>query len=188
MSTEALEQAFKTTRKVLENVKPEQLDDGTPCQSWKVRDIVNHVVEGSQWFGDTMNAGVSDNPGQEPDISNQDYMAIFDDGVRKSLDAFGRDGAMEKTVKLPFGEFPGAAFMGLAVTDQFTHAWDLAKATGQNTDLAPEFAARLLDSAKSSIPDQFRGEDGKMPFGPQQDAPAGASNADQLAAFLGRKV
>jgi uncharacterized protein (TIGR03086 family) len=188
MSTQGLEQAFATARVVLANVQPNQLDDATPCQSWKVRDVVNHMVFGSQWFGATMDAGESDNPGDESDVSNQDYMAIFDDGSKKSIEAFGRDGALQKTVKLPFGEFPGAAFMGLAITDQFVHAWDLAKATGQNTDLEPEFAAQLLDSAKATIPDKFRGEDGKMPFGPQQDAPAGASNADQLAAFLGRKV
>ena len=34
----------------------------------------------------------------------------------------------------------------------------------------------------------FRGPEGKAPFGPVQTAPAGASNADQLAAFLGRTV
>ena len=189
MSTQALEQAFKATREVLANVKPDQLDDDTPCKSWKVRDVVNHIVGGSQWFASSMDAGGTDDDGNNmPDFTEQDYMAIYDDGVKKSLDAFGRDGALEKTVKLPFGEFPGAAFMGLAMTDAFTHAWDLAKATGQNTDLNPQLAAQLLEGAKASIPDQFRGEDGKMPFGPQQEAPAGASNADQLAAFLGRKV
>ncbi len=188
MSTQGLELAFKTARGVLANVQPNQMDDATPCESWKVRDVVNHIVGGSQWFGATMDAGESDNPGDVPDISDQDYMAIFDDGAKKSVEAFGRDGALEKNVKLPFAEFPGAAFMGLATTDAFTHAWDLAKATGQNTDLEPDLAAKLLDGAKASISDAFRGDDGKMPFGPQQDAPAGASNADQLAAFLGRKV
>ena len=57
MSTEGLEQAFASTRSVLANVKPDQMDDGTPCQSWKVRDLVNHIVMGSQWFGSTMDSG-----------------------------------------------------------------------------------------------------------------------------------
>lgn len=188
MSTQALEQAFAASRSVLENVQPNQLDDDTPCQSWKVRDLVNHVVGGVQWFGETMDAGESDNDGNEDDVSHGDYLAVFDAGAKNTIQAFGKPGALEKMVKLPWGEFPGAAFMGLSTTDAFTHAWDLAKATGQNTDLNPELAAQLLEGAKASIPDQFRGEDGKMPFGPQQEAPPGASNADQLAAFLGRKV
>ena len=184
-----MEQAFAVTRNVLENVQPNQMDDSTPCQSWKVRDLVSHIVGGSQWFGSSMDAGGTDDGGDNmPDVSTQDYLAIFDDGAKKAVEAFGRDGAAEKIVKLPFGEFPGAAFMGLATTDTFTHAWDLAKATGQNTDLNPQLAAQILEGAKASIPDQFRGEDGKMPFGPQLDAPAGASTADQLAAFLGRKI
>jgi hypothetical protein len=33
----------------------------------------------------------------------------------------------------------------------------------------------------------FRGAEGSgMPFGPKQEAPAGATNADKIAAFLGR--
>ena len=36
-----------------------------------------------------------------------DYMKIFNDGAKKSVEAFGKDGAMQKNVKLPFGEFPG---------------------------------------------------------------------------------
>jgi uncharacterized protein (TIGR03086 family) len=77
--------------------------------------------------------------------------------------------------------------MGLAMTDTFTHAWDVAKATGQDTDLAPELAAQLLEASKMMIQPAFRSEEGTV-FGPEQTAPDGASTADQLAAFLGRKV
>lgn len=188
MSTKGLEQAFATTRNVLENVTADQMNNDTPCQSWKVKDVVNHIVAGSQWFGKSMDAGESQDDGMDADFSSQDYLSIYDQGVKNSVAAFGKPGALEKNVKLPFGEFPGAAFMGLATTDAFTHAWDLAKSTGQDTNLDPQLAAQLLEGAKASIPEQFRGEDQKMPFGPEQQAPSGASNADQLAAFLGRKV
>jgi uncharacterized protein (TIGR03086 family) len=77
--------------------------------------------------------------------------------------------------------------LGLAITDTFVHTWDLAKATGQSTDLAPELAAVLLEQARASIQDSFRGPEG-APFGAEQTAPEGASNADRLAAFLGRSV
>jgi uncharacterized protein (TIGR03086 family) len=80
-----------------------------------------------------------------------------------------------------------AAFMGLVVNDTFTHGWDLAKATGQSTDLNPELAVGILAQAKMSIPDTFRGPEG-APFGVAADCPDGACAADQLAAFLGRTV
>ena len=94
---------------------------------------------------------------------------------------------MEKILTLPFGQMPGSAFVGIAATDTFTHGWDLAKSTGQSTDIAPELAAGLLAGAKQFISDAIRGPE-PAPFASEQPAPAGASNADQLAAFLGRTV
>ena len=94
---------------------------------------------------------------------------------------------MEKMLTLPFGQMPGSAFIGLAATDTFVHGWDLAKATGQSTDLDPALATQLLAGSRQAIQPAFRSETGN-PFGPEQTAPAGASNADQLAAFLGRTV
>ena len=39
-----------------------------------------------------------------------------------------------------------------------------------------------------TIGDGMRGPDGQAPFGPAQEPPAGATKADELAAFLGRSV
>jgi hypothetical protein len=79
--------------------------------------------------------------------------------------------------------------MGIATTDQFTHAWDLAIATGQNANLDPDFASRLLEGAKLVIADAFRGPKGPgPPFGAEPQAAAGSNAATQLAAFLGRSV
>jgi uncharacterized protein (TIGR03086 family) len=188
MATEGLEQAIGVAKGVLAGVKPEQLDDPTPCKSWKVRDVINHVVGGSYFFAAATNAGEHVEDGSEaPDFASGDYLAAYEEGSRQAVAAFGAPGALEKTVKLPFGEFPGAAFMGLATTDTLTHAWDLAKATGQDTDLAPELSEQVLAGARAAISDGIRGEE-PMPFGQEQPCPDGASAADRLAAFLGRSV
>ena len=80
------------------------------------------------------------------------------------------------------------AFMGFATTDIFIHGWDLAKATGQSTDLDPAMATALLEQCKASISDKFRGADGVAPFGPIIEVPSSATTADQLAGFLGRQI
>lgn len=188
MATEGLEQAMANTRAVLANVTPDQYDLATPCASWDVRALVNHIVGGSHYFAACVNNGKSPDAANTTDFTQGDLMAAYDDGIKAALAAFGTPGAMEKMIELPFGTFPGAAFMGLATNDQFTHGWDLARATGQNTDLAPELAAQLLEGAKATIPDQFRGADGQAPFAPAQSAGADASAADELAAFMGRSV
>ncbi|HEY6786811.1 MAG TPA: TIGR03086 family protein, partial [Trebonia sp.] len=76
----------------------------------------------------------------------------------------------------------------LAAMEQLTHGWDLARAIGQSADLDPELADWLLGTARLAITDELRGPAGQALFGPAVEAPAGAGPADQLAAFLGRRV
>ena len=185
MSTQPLELSIAAARQVLAGVTPDQLAQSTPCESWNVGQLIDHMVGGHHFFS----AGMSGQPpaGADAEYSSGDYLAAFDEATAKSLAAFSADGAMEQIVSLPFGDMPGSALMGLASTDTFTHGWDLAKATGQSTDLAPELAAQLLQGSKMAIQDGFRGPEG-APFGAEMQAPAGAPAADQLAAFLGREV
>ena len=184
-ATAGLEHAFASTRGILANITPDDYDTSTPCESWKVRDLVNHFIGASQWAATSVTAGES------PPYSNRDFTGgnlvdAYDDATKAAVAAFGADGAQEKMVKLPFGTLPGSAFMGIVTTDQFIHGWDLAKATGQPSDIDPAFAAQLLDGAKASISDQFRGPDGKAPFGAAVNVDDSAPPADQLAGFLGR--
>ena len=185
MSTQPLEQTIAATRSVLVNVTPDQLGQPTPCASWDVAALINHIVGGQHFFA----AGLQGEPpsGEEADFAAGDFVAAFDEASSACLAGFQAEGVMEKTYTLPFGEMPGAAFMGLATTDTFQHAWDLAKATGQSTDIAPELAGAILAQSQRSIQESFRGPEG-APFGPEQAAPAEAAPADQLAAFLGRTV
>ena len=189
-STAMLERAFATTRAILANVTPDQYDQPTTCASWTVRDVVNHVCEGANWFAMCVNAGAAPDPDPTHgfDYAAGDVMAAYDEGAAASVAAFAGAGAQEKLIKLPFGEMPGAIFMGIATNDVFVHGWDLAKSTGQATDIDPEMAGQLLAQLRMFLGDEMRGPDGEAPFGKALDAPAGASEADKLAAFLGRTV
>ena len=185
MSTDGLREAISTTREVLSRVQPDQLDLPTPCASWKVSDVINHVVGGHYFFAAALSGERLDS--ERPNFSAGDFVSTFDDASAACIAAFESDGAMERVIKLPFGDLPGSMVLGLATTDTFTHGWDLAKATGQPTDLSPDLAASVLASVRPVLGDGVRGDDGKAPFGPEQAAPDGASNADMLAAFLGRQ-
>ena len=186
MSVEPLQQAIKSTRAVLANVEPNDLGRSTPCQSWKVSDLVNHIVGGQFFFAAAANGEAPS--GEQKDYSTADFVAEFDRGSTACMDAFSQDGVMEKVLHLPFGDMPGSMFVGLAATDTFVHGWDLARAVGQPTDMEPGLATVLLTQVQGMLPPETRGEDGKAPFGPEQQAPDGATNADRLAAFLGRRV
>lgn len=187
MSTSPLQQAIAATRGVLVNVNADQMQNATPCASWDVAGVINHVVGAQHFFV----AGMKGQPptGGDTNWAEGDFVAAFDEAAATAVACFEEDGALEKMVAMPFGEMPGAAVMGLAINDTFTHGWDLAKATGQSTDLAPELAAGILAQVRQMIQPGFRAEeDGSGPFLAEQQSADGASNADQLAAFLGRTV
>lgn len=186
MSAELLRKAFASTAAVLDDVSIDQMDLPTPCVSWAVRDLVNHIVGGPPFFAATAETGVAPLRA-ETDYTTGDFKAEFRKSAERAVKAFSAEGAMEKPMKLPFGELPGAVFVLIASTDTFTHGWDLARATGQSTDLDPDVATTLYESVQF-VPDEMRGRDGEKPFGPRLDVPDSASPADRLAGFMGRRI
>lgn len=184
MSTQPLEKAVDITKGVLASLSDDQLAAPTPCDSWNVAEVVNHLINGQHFF----TAAVTGNPPFTPDAGRtaDELRTNFEASSAALVAAFSADGALAKTVTLPFGELPGAAVMGIAMRDAFVHGWDVARATGQSSDLAPELATAILANSRQTVPDSMRGADTEALWGAEVVAPDGASPADQLAAFLGR--
>jgi uncharacterized protein (TIGR03086 family) len=178
-----LDRAFQSTLAVLAKVQPDQLDRRTPCASWDVRALISHFITTTRWWAATVSG--DGEPGAT-DFTAERYVAAYEESIAIAVGTFSAEGALDRTVRLPFGEFTGAALLGMAATEQFTHGWDLARATGQPEDLDPELAVVLLDGSRQAITDAFRGPDGQAFFGPAREAPPGTPAAGQLAAFLGR--
>ncbi len=85
---------------------------------------------------------------------------------------------------LPFGAVPGAVALGVHTVEAIVHGWDLARATGQPTELDPDLCAVAWQNAKN-IDDSFRGPG--RPFGPAVPARSGATDTARLMAWLGRQ-
>jgi uncharacterized protein (TIGR03086 family) len=191
MDIGTLERALGVARSTLANVRPDAYGDPTPCASWNVGRLVTHLVGATYWFADSVDTGIAptgeDDRSEELDVTPDGALRAFDEGAGRAVAAFSAPGALDRVVRLPFGDMPAGVFLALAVNDVFTHAWDLAKATGQPTDLAPDIAGELLGIVKMAVGPEFRGPDGSgAPFGPEVAVSPSAPLADQLAAFLGR--
>jgi uncharacterized protein (TIGR03086 family) len=180
-----LSQALQSTLAILTEVQPGDLAAPTPCASWDVRALVSHFVGTARWWAAAI---AEQDSAADADYEAVDFVAEYKESIRIAVAAFAAEGALDKTVRLPFGEFPGAALRDLAAMEQFTHGWDLARAVGYPSELDSELAAWLLGQARLAITDSYRGPDGDAFFGPAVEAPAGAGPADQLAALLGRRV
>jgi uncharacterized protein (TIGR03086 family) len=165
---------------VLANVSPDDLNTPTPCSQWTTNDLIEHVIRGNELVGPW--GGSTDEPAARPD----NIVAAHRAAAAAAHAVFAGPGGMSTMFKLPFGELPGQMFIGLRTSDVLTHAWDLAAATGQSTDLDPELATEQLAAVRAFVGPQFRGPD--KPFGDEQPCSSSRAPADQLAAFLGRKV
>jgi uncharacterized protein (TIGR03086 family) len=186
-SADILERACRSTARVLDTVHSADLDRPTPCASWNVKDVVNHVVGGAGFFAELAEKGAVTDRGDDADCTAADFAAAFRREAERLVAAFRAPEAMTKPMKMPFGELPGSVCVWIAAGDIFTHGWDLAKATGQPTDLEPDVAVRLLAQIEPILPDDMRGPDTEAAFGPRVEIPNSAPAADRLAAFEGRR-
>jgi uncharacterized protein (TIGR03086 family) len=188
MDADSFAQAVRSSRPVLVAVRPEQLEDPTPCASWKVRDLITHMVQAPEFAATVVSTRDSSNHrGDDTDHASGDYLGAYDAATKRAIEALSSEGAFEGSVKMPFGELPASAFATIATADAFVHGWDLAKATGQPTGtLDPALAEQLLVEVVPLLPDDFRGADGAAPFGPRVEVADEAPAADRLAGFLGR--
>lgn len=164
---------------VLATLDDAQLAEATPCTAWTVSDVLVHVIGGNRRI-----AGLDELPG--PPATAAEAREQHAESAAAAQAVFDAPGALERVFTLPvIGEVPGVVVLQLRTTDSLTHAWDIATATGQSTDLDPELAQALLAGARRLVQPGFRGEG--RPFAAEEAAPAGATHADELAAFLGRR-
>lgn len=164
-------------------VKPERFGDPTPCSEWDVRALINHLVHINIRYAAIAN-GVAP-PDEADHVGNNPASALQESG-RAAREAFLRPGMLEQPYDAPWGKIPGSMMVQHVVNELLAHGWDLARATGQSTDITPDLAEESLAIWRewsAHIPRSHG-----SPFGPEQAAPNGATAADRLAAFLGRKV
>ena len=182
-----MERAFAIATSVLREVRPTQWALPSPCEGWTVRDVVNHMVGGAKMVsvclsgrGDGVNFYVDHLRGLDP-------VDVYVAEAAAAVVVFRVDPSLvDRMMPMPWGEATGAAVATMFMGDHFVHVWDVAKATGQSTDLDPQMAALVRRFAHEYVDvGQRRGPE---MFDEERHAPAGATAADRLAAYLGRRV
>jgi uncharacterized protein (TIGR03083 family) len=137
-------------------------DAPTPCAGWDVRALVRHVVEEERWAvpllagatieevgdrfsGDLLGrgneAGADRSTGQSrsesPGLGSPvDPVASFDRANAAALTAV--EGSAANVVHLLFGDTPRAEYVRQLAADHLVHAWDLARALGEDDALDVE--------------------------------------------------
>jgi uncharacterized protein (TIGR03086 family) len=152
-----------------------------------VRALVNHVVWDVQRFTIMVGGGAADRRESDADLIGDDWAAAYRAAGEALLAVWRREGALDGMVQLPIGTVPATWRVDQQIADLVVHAWDIARATGQPTDLDPVLGQRSLDWARENLKPQFRGEEGSgQAFGLEVPIADGAPLHDRLAAFFGR--
>jgi uncharacterized protein (TIGR03086 family) len=184
-SVDLLARTLAQTGAIIDRVRPEQATLPTPCVAWDVRALVNHVVHDVQQFTVTAHGG--EWAPSDADVIGDDWAGAYRQAASSLLAAWRRPGALDQPVRLPFGEFPAIWRVGQQIADLAVHGWDIAKATGQPTDLDPEVGQLALDWGGENLKPQFRGDEASgRSFGTEVAVADDAPLYDRLAGFFGR--
>jgi len=171
---------------VVAAIGDDQWDAPTPCPDWSVRELLNHVVGENAWTaplfsGQTM-AEVGDR--FDGDLLGDDPMAAWSRTAAEAVAATQAPGAMDRTVHLSFGDFPGHEYAMQLFSDMLIHSWDLARAIGADERLDPDLVAALATWFEG-VADLYR-QAGAV--APRPDVADAADTQTRLLADFGRSA
>ena len=168
-SIDVLGRALDQCEDVLAAVPADTMSAATPCGEWDVARLISHIVAAPRNFVTMAGGGQPDWSAAPPLPADWtgEFRSAADDLLR-SWRAAG-DSASPQAVDWQTAEFA-------------IHTWDLARATGQSTDLDPEVAQRGLDFMRGALTGDNRG----AAFAPAVTLPETSPVYDRLVAFAGR--
>jgi uncharacterized protein (TIGR03086 family) len=170
-------------------VGPEQWHDTTPCSEWDVRTLVHHLLYEQRWvpslFEGLTIAQVGDR--FEGDLMGGDASAwpgLLASSIEDAHAAVAQAGALGRTVHLSFGDVSGQEYVMQLTADLAIHAWDLARATGQDDTLDAGAVALLLPWTEANA--DLIAASGM--FGSRIDVGPDAPDDVRLLGLLGRRA
>jgi uncharacterized protein (TIGR03086 family) len=166
-------------------VRPDQLDLPTPCPEYDVRTLLGHLV-GTARRAVAIAEGRSpfDTPTDVTDVADGDLATTYAREAARALDAWAEDARLDALVSVPWGRVPGRGAVAAYTNETLVHGWDLAVATGQDSEADPQLAQAILVVARRAIPAEPRG--GHVPFAPPVEPAPDAGPTERLANWSGR--
>ncbi|NRQ31850.1 TIGR03086 family protein [Nonomuraea sp. NN258] len=177
-----LTQAVTCSAAVFRGVKPEQLGAPTPCQEWDVRALANHLLQVVSALGGAGGGQAVPDELWGRDLMTDGWAERFDEQASQALDAWNEPAAWRSTPAMGGAEMPAQLVVTMLASDLVIHAWDLARATGQDFH-CDEAAAELTHRFTADSAEQGR----QMGiYGPPRPVAQDASPLDRALAASGR--
>jgi uncharacterized protein (TIGR03086 family) len=113
-----LRRALDQTGTVIARVRPEQATLPTPCRSWDLRALVNHVVDEVHQFAAVTGGGKRQHT--HGDVIGDDWVGAYRAAAAELLAAWQQPGALDRPHQLPFGEVPATWAVNQHITELST--------------------------------------------------------------------
>lgn len=180
---DVLEGILSKVETLVAGVRPDQLDDGTPCPGMDVRTMVNHIVGFMQNFAAAAQGRKADfNPA---DVVSADPVKDVRAAAEQTISGW-RELGTDREVSVTGPPSPGAMVLGMTIIEYVAHGSDLAMATGQPIPFSDAEAGLALAKGRATLTDDYRGDG--MPFGERIDVPEDAPTIDRFLGFMGRRA
>jgi uncharacterized protein (TIGR03086 family) len=155
-------------------------DAPAPVAEWVARDVVRHLT---QWLPGFLTAGAGIDLPRGPSVDEDPVTAwqVHCEAVQALLDD---PATADRTMTNPhIGTLPlDRAIDQFYTADVFMHTWDLARATGQDDRLDPDFCAELL-AGMEQMEEVIRSSG---QYGARVEVPDDADPQTKLLGFIGR--
>jgi uncharacterized protein (TIGR03086 family) len=126
-------------------VPDDRWDAPTACESWDVRDLVNHLVNEQRWAPHLLAGETLEEVGDryDGDLLGDDPLGAWAESSSAARTAFTAPDATSGTVHTSMGELPTEEYLRQMTLDLAIHAWDLARGTGDDLDLDDDLVREL---------------------------------------------
>lgn len=158
----------------------------TPCSDYDVERLTGHLVAVMQRIAAV---GQGDDPFSVPRESprtEQGFHADWLEAAHDVMNVWADPAILDRLIKVPFGEFPGAATITFYCGELAVHSWDLAVATDRVVEFDDERLASALQAVRHGIPAEGRDAE-EMPFSVVVPVAEDAPVVDQLAGWMGHR-
>ncbi|MFJ8543507.1 TIGR03086 family metal-binding protein [Streptomyces sp. NPDC093586] len=173
--------------RLAEGVSDAHLADATPCPDLAVRNLLGHLAGLAVAFRDAARKDLGPTTDTSPDASVPDIGPGWREELPKALDeladAWRAPEAWTGTTRAGGVDLPGAVAGAVAADELVIHAWDLARATGQ--EYTPDPAALQVSHGFLAACAEESGGNGGI-FGPVVPVPADAPLLDRTVGLSGR--
>ena len=162
-------------QRVLRGIPEAGYQHATVCTKFTVAQLAGHLIGSITSLGGAAGA-------EFPQTAATALEARVAAAAQPALEAWSRRG-LGGTVKVGPNEMPAALALGILSIEFLVHAWDFARASGQQVTVPGELTGHVLDVAHTIITPEVRGGGG---FADAITAGPDAGVLDRLIAFTGR--